>query len=227
MMKTKKRTMLGAALAGAMLLSLGAPAAMAQATSQPRQNAPAAVDKPAKKDKKAEAKAKVGEAAPAFTLVDLDGKTHNLADYKGKTVVLEWFNPECPYVKKHHELNKTMASLNDKFKEKDVVWLAVATGKTAAAADDLKAAKTDYGIAYPILLDTEGKVGREYGAKTTPHMYVIDKEGVLRYAGAIDNNNSPRTLGETNYVEEALTAVLAGETVPTAETKAYGCGVKY
>src|SRR5437762_9329266 len=118
------------------------------------------------------AAAKPGDAAPAFSLQDTSGKTVNLSDYKGKVVVLEWVNPDCPFVQRHYNL-KTMTTLADKNKDKGVVWLGIATGDTANA-DKLKSFIDKDGIGYPILLDADGAVGHAYGAKTTPHMFIID-----------------------------------------------------
>lgn len=181
-----------------------------------------------------QAKAVVGQAAPDFTLTDINGVEHTLsavlAEDGVNAVVLEWFNPDCPFVKKHHVHNQTMASLASKFEEQGVRWLAInsgAEGKQGAGLERNKRAATEYGIGYPILLDSYGDVGHLYEARTTPHMFVIDAEGVLVYAGAIDNNQMMRTLGDTNYVKEALTALLAGEEIETSSTRPYGCGVKY
>lgn len=176
--------------------------------------------------------AKVGEKAPDFKVKDTDGKEHTLSQYtkEGKIVVLEWFNSGCPFVVKHHERFKTMKETSEKFKDQGVVWIAVnsgAPGKQGAGLELNKEIKKKWEIAYPILLDEEGTVGRAYDAKTTPHMYIIDKAGVLRYAGAIDNDNSPARLGTINYVEKALKELLAGETIEITETKPYGCSVKY
>jgi peroxiredoxin len=174
--------------------------------------------------------AKIGEPAPTFTLTDTDGKTHKLEDLKGKVVVLEWYNAECPYVVKHHVKNKTMANLAEKYKAQDVVWLAVNSNVpgTQGAGKTFNAdAKKDMQIAYPIMLDDNASVSKAYGAKTTPHMYIIDKNGILVYNGAIDNNPSPSKLGDVNYVDQALTQVLAGETVSEPTSKPYGCSVKY
>ncbi len=182
------------------------------------------------KDGKHAAHAKVGAPAPAFTLTDTDGNAFNLADHKGKVVVLEWFNPGCPYVVKHHEKLDTMKSTYEAFKDKGVVWVAInsgAPGKQGAGLDTNKDAKANWHIAYPVLLDESGAVGTMYGAKTTPHMYIINGAGTLMYAGAIDNNSSASKAGDINYVSQALTQVLAGETVATPETKPYGCSVKY
>ena len=127
--------------------------------------------------------------------------------------MLEWVNPECPYVKRHYNL-KTMTTLADKNKEKEVVWLGIATGDTAKA-DMLKDFSSKEGVSYPILLDPDGSVGHAYGAKTTPHMFIIDKEGKLAYAGGIDDKpngepSAPLAEGTTNYVEKALERLEAG-----------------
>ena len=176
--------------------------------------------------------AKVGEKAPDFTLTDTDGKQHTLSDYTkaGKIVVLEWFNSGCPYVVKHHVTHQTMATLAKEFKDKDVVWVAINSGAPGLQGHGLelnKKIKKEWKIEYPILLDEPGNVGRAYEARTTPHMYIIDKTGTLVYAGAIDNNRSPTELGDVNYVRQALKQVIAGETVTESMTRPYGCSVKY
>ncbi|MDP2206469.1 MAG: thioredoxin family protein [Alphaproteobacteria bacterium] len=178
--------------------------------------------------------ATVGEKAPAFTAATADGKTVSLADFAGKTVVLEWHNKECPFVVKHYE-SGNMQALQKELTAKDVVWLTVnssADGKqgheTAEAA--LKTAADSAAVPTHILLDTDGTVGRAYDAKTTPHMYVIDKEGTLVYAGAIDDRASFKQEdipGAKNYVREAVAALAEGKAVETASTKPYGCSVKY
>ncbi|HEV2293331.1 MAG TPA: thioredoxin family protein [Tepidisphaeraceae bacterium] len=172
--------------------------------------------------------AKVGEQAPEFSLQDQNGKTHKLSDYRGKVVVIEMFNQGCPYVVRHHKA-KTMTSTAEKYKDKDVVWLAVnpTSGKTA---EDNKTSAEAWDIDYPILNDTSTAVAQQYGAKTTPQMYIIDKEGKLVYNGAIDDDPSADgAKGDkaVNYVAKALDEVLAGKPVSTPETKPYGCGVKY
>lgn len=179
--------------------------------------------------------AKVGHAAPHFKLMDLEKNEHALKTYLEdedvNAVVLEWFNPGCPFVKKHYAFDdKTMLYLEEEFEGKGVVWLRInsgAEGKQGAGMENNTKAADEWNIESPILLDMSGEVGHAYGAKTTPHMYVIDSEGVLRYAGAIDDNKSARGKAEVNYVKDALSAVLAGETVEVKETKPYGCGVKY
>ena len=179
-------------------------------------------------------KAVVGQKAPDFTLTDITGKQHTLsavlAEGGVNAVVLEWFNPDCPFVKKHHEHNHTMTNLATEFAPKGVRWFAInsaAEGKQGGGVDYNKAAAAEYGMEYPILLDSYGEVGQVYEARTTPHMYVIDSKGVLVYAGGIDNNPSMRTLGDVNYVEAALNSVLANKPVETTASKPYGCSVKY
>jgi peroxiredoxin len=178
----------------------------------------------------ASSSAKIGEPAPAFTLHDITGKSHSLADYAGKTVVLEWINPECPFVQRHYNLD-TMTNLAAKNKDKDVVWLAIATGGTADA-ENLKSFAQKESIGYPILLDSEGTVGKAYNAKRTPEMFIIAKDGKLAYRGGIDSEASdqpsaPLKEGTVNYVDKALGELASGAAVSEAETKAYGCTVKY
>ena len=176
-----------------------------------------------------ETRAELGEKAPDFTLNDLDGNAHSLSDYAGKVVVLEWFNPDCPFVKKHHQRAKTMKETFEAFRGKEVVWLAInsgSPGKQGHGVERNRRAVTEYGIDYPILIDEPGDVGRLYGARTTPHMYVIDVNGTLVYNGAIDNRPG-RALGDVNYVEKALERVISGEAPETPSTKPYGCSVKY
>jgi peroxiredoxin len=176
--------------------------------------------------------AALGKPAPDFTLTDTEGVPHHLADYiqEGKTVVLEWFNPDCPFVRKHHQKTDSMKNTYAYCKGKDVVWLAInsgAPGKQGYGLERNRKAIQDYGIQYPLLLDESGVVGKMYGAKTTPDMFVIYK-GNLVYEGAIDNNPSPAgDLGDRNYVREAIDACTAGKSVGTAKTRSYGCSVKY
>jgi peroxiredoxin len=174
--------------------------------------------------------AEVGKKAPDFTLVDIDGKTHSLSDYAGKVVILEWFNPDCPFVKKHHQVHKSMHDAYHVAQEQGAVWLAInsgAPGKQGAGLEYNMEARKNYGIEYPLLLDEAGTVGKAYGARTTPHMFVIAADGTLVYQGAIDDNSSPDKLGETNYVLSTLQSIKAGKAVGTANTKSYGCSVKY
>lgn len=177
---------------------------------------------------------RVGAAAPAFSVADTKGKTHTLADYTGKWVVLEWFNPECPFVKKHYG-SGNMQKLQQEYAGKGVIWLSVdssAAGKegnlTPEAAGKII---SDWNISSTaLLLDTDGKTGQAYGAKNTPHMFVINPEGKIVYEGAIDSKPTanPADIGTaTNYVKAALDEAMAGKPVSTATTKPYGCSVKY
>lgn len=181
--------------------------------------------------------AAIGAPAPAWTGVDmLTGKSHNLSDFKGKIVVLEWYNPECPYVVSHYKAKTSANTYGELTKAgNDVVWVLVnsgAPGKQGAGVEKNKTIASQWGVTMPIINDESGKIGKMYDAKTTPHMYVINKEGVLVYAGAIDNDSNPKgekrgQPGYVNYVLQAVNAVRAGETVAPAETKPYGCSVKY
>lgn len=180
------------------------------------------------------AQAAVGAAAPGFTLTDTKGAAHALADFAGKPVVLEWTNPDCPFVKKHYGA-KNMQALQAKYVAQGAVWLSVcssAPGKQGHyPADEWNRILAEQGsAATALLLDPDGQVGRAYGAKTTPHLFVIDAAGTLVYDGAIDDNPSTDSAdipGARAYVAEALDAVLAGAPVPVAQTKPYGCSVKY
>jgi len=169
--------------------------------------------------------AEVGKPAPAFKLKDEAGKEHSLSQYQGKIVVLEWTNPGCPYVQRHYKAN-TMANTFKGFDANKVVWLAV--DSTASNAPDKSAAwKKEKGFTYPVLQDAEGTVGKAFAAKTTPHMYVIDQKGVLRYAGAIDDDARGKAEKPSNHVKAAVDALLTGKPVPAATTEPYGCSVKY
>jgi peroxiredoxin len=180
------------------------------------------------------APATVGKPAPDFTLKDLDGKDVKLSSFKGKVVVLEWFNPGCPYVKKSHTVG-SLVSTAAKHTKNGVVWLAInsgAAGKQGADPKDNAAAVKTWSLAHPVLLDPTGATGKAYGATNTPHMFVIDAKGTLVYAGAIDNSPDGEGKSATggklvNYVDAAIDALAAKRAVKTATTKAYGCGVKY
>jgi peroxiredoxin len=171
--------------------------------------------------------AKVGEAAPNFTLKTTDGKDWSLSDAKGKVVVLEWVNPNCPVcvrVCKEGIVADTLKGCKEQFA--DVVYVAI---NSSAAQPDSLSATAEYlkshKLEVPALLDNDGKVGQMYGARTTPHCYVIDQNGVLVYQGAIDD--SPSGGAKTNYVVNAVKQLKAGEKVSPSETKPYGCSVKY
>lgn len=181
------------------------------------------------KDKKngATAAVAIGQPAPLFSLQDQDGKTVNLADYKDKVVVLEWFNNECPYVVKFYKEGH-MNQWAEAYAGKGVVWLAINSTKGKTNADN-KAVAGEWNVNRPILNDATGDTGKAYGATNTPQMFVINK-GQIAYMGAIDNNRSSNTAdiaGAKNYVAKALDEVLAGQSVSEPETKAYGCSVKY
>ena len=182
----------------------------------------------------ADPQAKLNEAAPDFTLKAADGESYTLSDFKGKIVVLEWINFGCPFVKKHYD-SGNMQKLQTAYTDKDVVWLAVcssAEGKQGhMAIDEIPAELKSHNFnANAYLIDEEGKVGMMYDAKTTPHMYVINKEGTLVYMGAIDDKATARLSDiktANNYVSETLDVLLAGKQPKAKSTKPYGCSVKY
>lgn len=178
--------------------------------------------------------ATVDKMAPEFTLKDSKGVSHNLSDFKGKYVVLEWINYDCPFVKKHYESNN-MQSLQKEYTSKGVVWLSICSSSPGKQgnfdketitkrSNEYKAKQTAY------LIDEDGHVGQQYGAKTTPHCYVVSPEGVLIYAGAIDDNPSADQADvktAKNYIKECLNASMNGKKVEVKSTKSYGCSVKY
>jgi peroxiredoxin len=178
--------------------------------------------------------ASVGKAAPAFELVDIQGKRVKLADFKGKFVVLEWTNPGCPFVVKHYG-SRNMQALQNESMAKNVVWLGISS--TAPDHRDYLA-PAQLGVRYQewgsaataLLMDDDGKVGRAYGARTTPHMYVIDPQGTLVYAGGIDDKRSSNpddVKTARNFVRAALADAMAGRPVGTPTATPYGCSVKY
>jgi peroxiredoxin len=177
---------------------------------------------------------KVGAPAPGFTLKDSRGETHSLGDFRGKYVVLEWFNPGCPFVQKHYK-SDNMQTLQKEFTGKNVVWLTI-DSSAPGGQGYLTPEQANKQIAEwkmqptALLLDSSGKVGHEYGATNTPHMYVIDPNGKLIYSGAIDNRptaNLDDVKGATNYVQAALSEAMAGKPVATPNSRAYGCSIKY
>ncbi len=177
---------------------------------------------------------KIGDKAPAFTLVDIAGETHNLKNYRGKYVVLEWVNYECPFVKKQYNSGK-MQSLQKTYTAKDVIWLSInssAPGREGnfAPAEILRRAKEHGADFTAYLTDESGRVGKLYGAKTTPHMFIINPQGNLAYAGAIDDIRSTNVKDipkANNYVAAALDAIFEGKPIAITQTKSYGCSVKY
>lgn len=178
--------------------------------------------------------AELGKKAPDFTLKSAEGKTHSLSDFKGKYVVLEWVNFDCPFVKKHYG-SKNMQNTQKEMTGKDVVWLSIcssADGKQGfyEGKDLLDRIKSEGSNATAYLIDADGKVGKEYAAKTTPHCYVINPEGKLIYAGAIDDIPSADqndVKEANNLVKSCLNEAMAGKAITTATSKPYGCGVKY
>lgn len=184
----------------------------------------------------------VGDVVPDFKLTDIDGKERSLADCKGKVVLLEWFNPQCPYVIDQYT-KRTLKTFGNEMQQAGVVYLAInsaAPGNQGAGKEANAEARERFGIHFPILLDEDGAVGRMLDARFTPHLFIIDAKGVLRYSGAIDNaplgkvndityppgKNKKR--GEyVNYVQQAYDEVKAGEDVSTPKTKPYGTRVKY
>ena len=176
----------------------------------------------------------VGTTAPDFSVTDSKGKTQTVSQYKGKYVVLEWFNPDCPFVKKHYG-SGNMQKLQEEFTGKGVVWLSIDSSAPGLeghltpeqANQKLTELKTKQTA---LLLDPDGKAGRTYGAKNTPHMFVINPEGKIIYEGAIDSKATPNPAdiaSSTNYVKVALDESLGGKTVTTPSSRPYGCSVKY
>lgn len=186
--------------------------------------------------------AELGKPAPDFTLTDTEGASHTLSALKGRTVVLEWFNPGCPFVRGAHGAGGVLQGMAKRVARDDLVWLAINSsgpGKEGNGLDRNKAARGEFALDHPVLLDESGSVGHAYGAVRTPHMFVIDKAGLLAYRGAIDNapmgtvdDARPRPTGsnpgqQANYVDAALADLAAGRSVALADTAAYGCSVKY
>ena len=176
----------------------------------------------------------VGQPAPDFTLQDASGKPVRLSDFKGKTVVLEWTNPGCPFVRKHYD-SGNMGGTQKLAREQGAVWLSV-NSTEKASSDYLEPArlsawlKERQGLASAVLMDEDGRVGRLYDAKTTPHMYIVNAQGTLVYAGAIDSIPSARPTDidkASNHVKAALADMAAGKPIGTPVTRAYGCSIKY
>ena len=182
----------------------------------------------------AQAEPKVGAPAPAFTAVDSNGNTVNLSDYKGKTIVLEWTNDGCPYVRKHYG-SGNMQALQKKWTDHGIVWLSVISSPPgeqgfadAARANSLTTDRK--AVPTAVLLDPKQNMAKAYGALVTPHMYIIKPDGVLAYVGAIDDKPTTRNADiktAKNFVDEALTELKSGKPVSTPTSRAYGCVVKY
>lgn len=176
----------------------------------------------------------VGKTAPNFNLPDSFGKTHELTDYRGKTVVLEWTNHDCPYVRKHYESNN-MQTLQKEMTDQGIVWLSIISSKPgsqgyveAAEANQLTTSRSAHPTA--VLFDPNGDTGRAFDARTTPHMYIINPQGVLVYMGAIDDQPSARASsleGANNYVRAAMADLQAGRALQVSQSTPYGCSVKY
>jgi len=182
----------------------------------------------------AAARVEIGAPAPDFTLTDIDGRTHRLSDYRGKTVILEWVNPECPFVVKHYEsgnLPRTQAAAV----AQGSIWLLINSARPGSqgdfSADEARSWQARTGAAANAYIrDSDGTLGRLYDAKTTPHLFIITPDGVLAYDGAIDSIRSTRQSDiakAENYVTSALDALMRGEPVKTAVTRPYGCTIKY
>jgi peroxiredoxin len=167
--------------------------------------------------------------APDFTLTNYDGKTIKLSDYAGKIVVLEWFSYECPFVRYNYEKTTVVNDLVNKFKDKNVVFLAInSTGHQEAAKN--KEFAEQFKVSHPILDDSKGVVGKEYGAQTTPHTFIVDTKGNIVYNGSFDNapvGKIPEGAQYVNYIDKALTELTTGKPVSVPETRPYGCSVKY
>jgi peroxiredoxin len=182
----------------------------------------------------AQAAPAVGQIAPDFTLQDANGKTVKLGDYRGKHVVLEWTNPGCPYVQKHYD-SGNMPALQKEAADRGVVWLSInSTEKSSyeymAPAKLVAWQKKRQAQPSAVLVDEEGTAGKAYGARTTPHMYIVDPQGRLIYAGGIDSipSSDPADIKKAvNYVRQGLSEALAGKPVSVAATRPYGCSIKY
>lgn len=182
----------------------------------------------------AQAQALPGQPAPAFTLTAVDGKPVSLADFRGRYVVLEWNNPHCPFVVKHYG-SGNMQSLQKRFATDNVAWLVINSTQAGHSEYMAPAALAEWmkkqgGTPTAVMLDADGKTGRAYGARVTPHMYIIDPSGTLVYAGAIDDKRSANPADiktANNFVVQAFTEVRAGKPLTAASTTAYGCSIKY
>ena len=178
--------------------------------------------------------AKLNEQAPNFKLVDSNGKEHSLSDFKDKIIVLEWINYDCPFVKKHYD-SKNMQSLQEKYTKEGIIWLTICSSVESKQGnfsnDEINSRSKKHNAKFTAyLVDADGKVGKTYGAKTTPHMYIIDKTGKLVYAGGIDDKASTDISdikSAKNFVVSALDELLAGKNVSVQGSKPYGCSVKY
>jgi peroxiredoxin len=178
-----------------------------------------------------------GDTAPSFTLLNQDNKTVSLDEFKGKKIILEWTNHDCPFVKRHYDTTN-MQTIQKDMTDNEIVWLSIissAEGKQGHVSKEQAKELTLKRNAHPthVLLDTKGNVGRMFSAKTTPHMFVIDELGKVRYQGAIDNLGNTGALFSTdlskakNYVKNAVSQLMSGEEVKDKKTRPYGCSIKY
>jgi peroxiredoxin len=226
--RMKRNVLLTALIAGTLAFSGGALAQNNKDTKEQPKKETTGKDH---KDHKHDAgKATVGEKAPDFTLTDTEGKNWTLSELtkQKKIVVLEWFNADCPYSGvKHYKDHQTMQNTAKAYKDKNVVWISVASNDNKTGSKERNdQARKDWKIEHPIVLDTTGDVARAYNAKNTPTMAVINADGTLAYWGAIDNDTSAENVGKVNYVAKALDEIIAGQTVTESTTKPYGCSVK-
>jgi peroxiredoxin len=175
--------------------------------------------------------AKVGEPAPSFELKDVEGNLVKLADFKGKPLVIEWYNPGCPFVKRAHQAGGILENMAAEQVKSGVSWVAVnsgAPGKQGHGVAVNKESATTWNLSHPILMDEDGLVGKAYGAITTPQLFVVNADGLVVYSGAVDNDPTGSGRGKTkNYVKNALDDIAAGQPVRTPRTKPHGCSVKY
>ncbi len=176
-------------------------------------------------------KVEVGSIVPDFALNDLNGKVVKLSDFKGKIVVLEWTNPNCPFVQRVYR-EKIMTDVQREFTQRGVIWLVINSTnpkhRDYREPGELKKIYSEWGAVYTnYLLDPDGKVGKMFDAKTTPHMFIIDKDGKLVYSGAIDDDPRGEKKDKVNYVRNVLNEILNGKSVSVSVTKPYGCSVKY
>lgn len=170
----------------------------------------------------------IGQKAPDFTLKSSDGEKVSLSSFKDKVVVLQWTNHTCPFIKRHEGSQRTIQKLVEKFAGKDVAFVAVDSSHYCEdKKDGINAFRKENGLKHPTLLDADGKVGKMFGAKATPHVFVINKEGLVVYMGAFDNDRRGDKENARNYVQEAVAAALNGSTPAVEKSKAYGCSVKY
>ncbi len=173
-------------------------------------------------------KAEVGKPAPGFTLKDIEGEEHKLSDYKGKIVVLQWTNYQCPFIKRFEGQKKQPMKVEAKYRGMGVVWLTIDSSHFCKEkSEEIKKFRAEFEPPYPVLLDPSGEVGKLYGAKTTPHVFVVDRDGTIVYEGAPDNEATRDEKPFRFYVDEVLGALVAGKDAPMTKKKPYGCSVKY